>query len=56
MCMVKSLFDYSNCLGVPMFWIFTILFTVINAITPEPLYNMVCFNMVLDTTRIRVGP
>ena len=25
--------------------------------TPEPLYNMVCYNTVLDnTTRIRVGP
>ena len=23
---------------------------------PEPLYNMVCYNTVLDITRIRVGP
>ena len=25
-------------------------------ITPQPLYNMVYYNMVLDITRIRVGP
>ena len=24
--------------------------------TPEPLYNMVCYNTVLDITGIRVGP
>ena len=24
--------------------------------TPEPLYNMVRYNTVLDITRIRVGP
>ena len=24
--------------------------------TPEPLYNTVCYNTILDITRIKVGP
>ena len=30
--------------------------SILHGCTPEPLFNKVCYNMVLDITRIRAGP